>query len=105
MLSLIGFVVVLATVHDAWRMYCGHKFVSNVDNSFVTVLHCFSALSNGRKLLSLKPAATGSDNLSCLHGIRFLSTCWVVLGHTWFKSATSNVANPKMVVQVKLAPV
>ena len=45
MLSLIGFVVVLATVHDAWRIYCGHKFVSNVDNSFVTVLHCFSALS------------------------------------------------------------
>ncbi len=101
-LSFIGFGVLLATVHDAWRMFRGIEFVSKTDNSFVTALHCFSALSNGRKLLSLTPAATGSDNLSCLHGIRFLSTCWVVLGHTWLKSATSNVANPKMVAQVKL---
>ena len=25
----------------------------------------------------------GSGDLSCLHGIRVLSTCWVVIGHTF----------------------
>lgn len=101
-LSLIGTVVLIATIHDIWRTYRGIGFSSQTDGGIVTMLHCFSALNNGRKLLSLKPASSGSDNLSCLHGIRVLSTCWVVLGHTWLKNATSNVLNPKMVLQVNL---
>lgn len=24
-----------------------------------------------------------SDNLGCVHGIRVISTTWVVMGHTW----------------------
>ncbi|KAI9559818.1 hypothetical protein GHT06_013825 [Daphnia sinensis] len=95
-LGVIGFLVLLATAHESWRMYRGISF-SGSDNPAVSVLHCFSALNNGRKVLSLKSA--GSDNLSSLHGIRFFSTCWVVLGHTWLKGVMSNVINPKMVVE------
>lgn len=80
-------------------MYRGISFSAS-DNAAVSVLHCFSALNNGRKVLSLKSA--GSDNLSSLHGIRFFSTCWVVLGHTWLKGVMSNVINPKMVVEVNV---
>lgn len=98
---MIGFLVLLATVHESWRMYYGTGF-SVSDNAVVSVLHCFSALNNGRKVLSLKSAGSNSDNLSCLHGIRFFSTCWVVLGHTWLKAVMSNVLNPKMVIEVNV---
>jgi hypothetical protein len=91
--------VLVATLHDSWRIYRG---VAVTDNKAVSVLHCFSALSNGRKILSLKSSSSGSDNLSCLHGIRFFSTCWVVLGHTWIKIAMGNVLNPNMVAQVRI---
>ncbi|XP_057365447.1 nose resistant to fluoxetine protein 6-like [Daphnia carinata] len=95
-LGVIGLLIFLATAHESWRMYRGISF-SGSDNAAVSVLHCFSALNNGRKVLSLKSA--GSDNLSSLHGIRFFSTCWVVLGHTWLKGIMSNVINPNMVVE------
>lgn len=62
-----------------------------------TILDCFSAVKNGEKLLSMKRSADSGD-LACLHGIRFLSTCWVVIGHTWVYGASSNyVHNPNMV--------
>lgn len=98
----VGVLVLTATIHDGWRTYCNHDFDAKSDAGFVTGLHCFSALHNGKKLLSLEPTSSGSDNLSCLHGIRFLSTCWVVIGHTWLKGLTSNVLNPKIVEQVLL---
>lgn len=41
---------------------------------------CFSAIENGRKVLSTK--AIPSD-LSCLHGIRALSATWIILLHTY----------------------
>jgi hypothetical protein len=97
-LSLIGLLVVLATLREAWRMHRGVDFVPT-DNKAANVLQCFSALSNGRKILSLK--SSGSDNLSCLHGLRFFSTCWVVLGHMWLKSVMGNVINPNKVAQVQ----
>ena len=43
------------------------------------MLLAFSVYTNTRKWLSTK---TGSDNLGCLHGLRFLSMSWVVLCHT-----------------------
>ena len=43
-------------------------------------LKSFSVYTNARKLLE---TSMGPDNLGCLHGMRFLSMAWVVLGHTW----------------------
>ncbi|XP_076436701.1 nose resistant to fluoxetine protein 6-like [Babylonia areolata] len=44
------------------------------------VLMAFSVYTNGAKLLSTDQAA---GTLDCVHGIRFLSMTWVVLGHTF----------------------
>ena len=43
------------------------------------ILLCFSVYTNGGKILSTEqpPGA-----ITCLHGIRFLSMTWVILGHT-----------------------
>ena len=42
---------------------------------------CFSALTNGRKLLTVQAAGPHS-NLAALNGIRVLSMFWVILGHS-----------------------
>ncbi|XP_053379879.1 O-acyltransferase like protein-like isoform X2 [Mercenaria mercenaria] len=41
---------------------------------------CFSLYTNVPKLLSAK---SSSGSITCIHGIRFLSLTWVVLGHTY----------------------
>ena len=47
----------------------------------VRILNCFSAYSNGKKLLSTTKV---EGSIDCIHGLRLFSMCWVVLGHTWF---------------------
>lgn len=42
----------------------------------------FSLYQNGQKLFSCKED-NSSDTMRCLHGIRSLSTAWVLLGHTF----------------------
>ena len=42
---------------------------------------CFSALTNGRKLLTVQSGGSHS-NLAALNGIRVISMFWVILGHT-----------------------
>lgn len=98
-MSLIGTLIIAATVHEAWRMYCDVGFNAKNDATFVSVLHCFSLLNNGRKLLSMKVSTSG-DNFGCIHGIRFFSTCWVVLGHTWDALIYKSM-NPKAVHSVR----
>ncbi|XP_066294090.1 nose resistant to fluoxetine protein 6-like isoform X1 [Branchiostoma lanceolatum] len=44
------------------------------------LLLAFSVRTNTRKLLSTRESP---DSLGCLHGIRFLSMTWVILGHTF----------------------
>jgi hypothetical protein len=41
----------------------------------------FSLFTNIPKWLSTRPSA---DDLGCLHGIRVLSTTYIVLAHTWY---------------------
>ncbi|XP_066267577.1 nose resistant to fluoxetine protein 6-like [Branchiostoma lanceolatum] len=45
------------------------------------ILLCFSLHTNIGKLLSTKQAP---GSIKCLHGIRFISMTWVILGHTYF---------------------
>lgn len=100
-LSLLGTLVVLATIHEAYRMYCGTGFDSNADGKLLRAVHCFSVLSNGRKILSMKvTASSANDNFGCIHGIRFFSTCWVVLGHSWSLMPYKTM-NPKAVLTVR----
>lgn len=44
------------------------------------LLTAFSALSNGKKLLTIN---NSPSQLKCLDGLRFLSMMWVVLGHSY----------------------
>jgi len=43
----------------------------------------FSVRVNGSRILSVDRPATDGSTLPALHGIRFLSMSWVILGHTY----------------------
>ncbi|GIY74671.1 nose resistant to fluoxetine protein 6 [Caerostris extrusa] len=47
------------------------------------ILLCFSAIENGQKILNTN---TSEGQLRSVHGIRFLSLTWVILGHTYISS-------------------
>ncbi|PSN39094.1 hypothetical protein C0J52_07346 [Blattella germanica] len=66
-LILIGTLAVASTSYDLFMK--GPKY---------KLLTTFSWYSNGKKLLNTESTA---DTLKAIHGIRFLSMCWVVLGH------------------------
>lgn len=53
------------------------KFSDEKSQSFLA----FSVYSNGKKVLSYKKSKD-PDTMQCLHGIRAISTQWVVIGHT-----------------------
>ena len=53
-------------------------------DSLTLLLHAFSAKRNLPKIFNINDSSEGE--LSCLHGIRFLSMTWVILGHTFFFS-------------------
>ena len=44
------------------------------------VVKCFSLYTNVPKILHAK---AGPGAVTCVHGIRFISLTWVVLGHTY----------------------
>ena len=65
----------------------------------VEALHCFSALTNGRKMLAA--SAPGVQNFACLNGLRVISTTWVIMGHTYYIFSLTRVANFSAIVKVR----
>lgn len=53
------------------------------------ILLCFSIFTNGKKILDTKSV---DGQMLSIHGIRFLSLTWVILGHTYI-SAVSIIGN------------
>jgi len=43
----------------------------------------FSVRVNGSRILSVQSPPTDGSTLPALHGVRFLSMSWVILGHTY----------------------
>ena len=96
-LSTLGVLVLVATVYESCRLVNNKMFDMKSGGWLVSSLHCFSALNNSRKILSMR-VSSSSDNLSSIHGIRFISTLWVVIGHTWLKGLLfSSALNPNAV--------
>ncbi|XP_068082674.1 nose resistant to fluoxetine protein 6 [Anabrus simplex] len=51
----------------------------------------FSVYTNGKKLLNT--SGSSADTLHCLHGIRFLSMAWIILGHRYQSGITLPAIN------------
>ena len=94
---MLVFFIILATSHEVWLEYERLAQPKNVGLTMKS-LQCFSMLTNGRKLLSTKSVAVG--NLSCLYGIRVLSTTWIVLCHIYLEAIRNEMYNPLTVLLV-----
>ncbi|XP_074654644.1 nose resistant to fluoxetine protein 6-like isoform X2 [Tubulanus polymorphus] len=71
-----------------------HKIVQQEKSKGLPIklLLCFSVYTNLKKLISTQ---TGSDDLGVVHGVRFFSMTWVILGHTIvFVAFGGGVENP-----------
>ncbi len=88
----MGIAVERATVHDNGKGNDSRKSFA------IQLLCCFSAKKNCKILFSTECA---KDNLSCVHGIRVLSTCWIVLIHVGGAFTLSRlIYNRNMAVEV-----
>lgn len=47
------------------------------------LLLSFSLCKNASKILSADASPADGSTLQAVHGIRFLSMSWVILGHSW----------------------
>ncbi|ESP03530.1 hypothetical protein LOTGIDRAFT_237644 [Lottia gigantea] len=54
-------------------------------------IKAFSILTNVPKLLSAKKSPSA---INCIHGIRFISMLWILLGHTYNYGVISDAENP-----------
>ncbi|EGT38650.1 hypothetical protein CAEBREN_31353 [Caenorhabditis brenneri] len=53
---------------------------------FVKFILAFSLYTNGDEILTSKK---NEKEINSLHGVRFLSMCWIILGHTYYYIGTS----------------
>ncbi|XP_018347139.1 PREDICTED: nose resistant to fluoxetine protein 6-like [Trachymyrmex septentrionalis] len=53
-----------------------------------SIFMAFSMYKNGKKLL--QTTDTREDSILCLYGLRCISMCWVIYGHTYYMEAVSN---------------
>ncbi|XP_073962748.1 nose resistant to fluoxetine protein 6-like isoform X2 [Choristoneura fumiferana] len=73
--SLIGIFTLLSTTYDIWHRFLREKDLVKPNG----LLRCFSVYTNTQRLLTFSAA---SDAIDCIHGIRSISTLWVIVGHT-----------------------
>ncbi|XP_068082886.1 nose resistant to fluoxetine protein 6 [Anabrus simplex] len=72
-LVVVAVLVVLSTAYD---------IVTLNSESRINLLLAFSVYTNGSKLFAISTSRSG-NTITCLHGIRFLSMAWVILGHRY----------------------
>ncbi|GIY47848.1 nose resistant to fluoxetine protein 6 [Caerostris darwini] len=84
-LSFIGCVMFIGSLFDIHCYYSGTVFNNVVIRTFLL----FSLITNFKRFKNTK--VSSGRNLTCLHGIRFLTISWIILGHTYY------FANPQTV--------
>ncbi|KAK6620507.1 hypothetical protein RUM43_010798 [Polyplax serrata] len=84
-ISIWGFFLGLAILSTICDAICRMR---NVETG--SLFSSFSIRQNGARLLTTK---TNSKHMAPIHGLRFLSICWVILGHRCFFTASPSLLN------------
>ncbi|XP_066999846.2 nose resistant to fluoxetine protein 6 [Anabrus simplex] len=79
----------------------GYDILTKKSESRKNLLLAFSFRTNGKKLFAMS-SSSGGDTLPCLHGIRFITIAWVVLGHRYLAGLTVPSSNLRSYVQDSL---
>ncbi|XP_022672835.1 nose resistant to fluoxetine protein 6-like isoform X2 [Varroa destructor] len=104
MLALIAsftIIIIFASLSEYYMIRKKGQRDRSVSKAYA-ILRCFSAVENTRKLLSTK-AAIDSDayRLRFIHGLRFFSASWVILGHTYFLIIPTSLAESLNIIKLQ----
>ncbi|XP_031635339.1 nose resistant to fluoxetine protein 6-like [Contarinia nasturtii] len=92
-LALFLFLIVVNTLYDV--------ILTITKREKTQAFLAFSFYSNGLKLFSQKKTESTEDTMQFLHGIRVISTMWIVLGHTFLMYLFIPVRNSMWLFQFK----
>ena len=96
----LAFFLVLGTFIDVLQQIFNDPNQNNKNKSIgLQVILSFSMYTNFKKIISTREG--GGDTLSCLHGMRFLSMSWVLLGHSFIFALGSLFMNNGSTFQLK----
>ncbi|XP_068083089.1 nose resistant to fluoxetine protein 6 [Anabrus simplex] len=83
-LVVVAVLVVLSTAYDVFTLH---------SESRINLLLAFSVYTNGSKLFAISTSKSG-NTITCLHGIRFFSMAWVIVGHRYSSFINLPSLNP-----------
>lgn len=88
-LSCLGVVALMVVLGTAADVCCSNrKMEGAAKNTLVSVLKSFSLVSNTRMMLQIATdKSSEAYSMKFLHGIRFLSMVWVIIGHSYGASS------------------
>ncbi|MPC24985.1 Nose resistant to fluoxetine protein 6 [Portunus trituberculatus] len=93
-LVVLGILVLVGTVADVWIQNSENREAAQGPLRYFIV---FSFYTNLSKIFRIN-VKENEEVISCLHGIRALSMCWVVFAHSFLLSITAS-ANKSLVTQ------
>lgn len=68
----------------SWFLMKRFSFLFSLLDVKYILLTSFSLYSNGKRILSTERSG---DTIGCLDGLRYLSMCWIIYGHTFYLEA------------------
>ncbi|XP_050456877.1 nose resistant to fluoxetine protein 6-like isoform X1 [Cataglyphis hispanica] len=90
-LAFIAFLVIASTVYDITGLY------RNITSKWKVIFTSFSLYTNGKNLLRTDRQR---EAISCLDGMRFISICWIIYGHTYYLEAVGVKMNLTQIVRM-----
>ncbi|XP_050523734.1 nose resistant to fluoxetine protein 6-like [Daktulosphaira vitifoliae] len=98
LLTIIGLSLILSFVSTAYDLFTSmssfREFQLPEKSKTHQVLQSFSLSRNVRKLLTFPKT---SDNLECIHGLKFISTCFIIVGHRFMFSLGAPIMNTEFI--------
>ena len=85
MITVFVTLLIMGTIYDVSNTFVSTETdpTNNSAQKMTTlrILRCFSLFKNWKNFVSTRKV---DGSIDCIHGIRFLSLCWIVLSHTWW---------------------
>ncbi|XP_070165410.1 nose resistant to fluoxetine protein 6 isoform X1 [Polyergus mexicanus] len=78
LLAFVAFLLIASTIYDIAGLY------RNITSKWKVIFTSFSLYTNGKNLLRTDRQR---EAIGCLDGIRFISICWIIYGHTYYMEA------------------